>query len=337
MISPEPYRALHGGAGLLDRSHRGRLRLRGNDRREYLQGLLTNDIVALQPGRGCYAALLNAQGRMLADMYLVETGEDILMDLEREATTSTAEHLDRFIFSEDVQVSNESDSLAQLGVYGPQSAAVVARALALADGTSALDGLGVMDNCRLLFDGIGVVAMRRDDAGVEGFDLVVETTAAGALRSALHAAGAVEVDASTAEVVRVEAGVPRFTVDMDIDTIPLEAGIEDRAISQTKGCYVGQEIIIRVLHRGQGRVARRLVGLALEASAIVPAKGDRIRSGEREVGTVTSAVASPALGRPLALGYVHRDFTAPATAVSIASGDVVQPAVVTAFPLHRSA
>ena len=95
---------------------------------------------------------------------------------------------------------------------------------------------------------------------------------------------------------------------MDDDTIPLEAGIEDRAISLTKGCYVGQEIIIRVLHRGQGRVARRLVGLALEPSAIVPAKGDRIRSGEREVGTVTSAVASPALGRPLALGYVHRDF-----------------------------
>ena len=160
---------------------------------------------------------------------------------------------------------------------------------------------------------------------------------AAALRSALHAAGAVEVDASTAEVVRVEAGVPRFGVDMDADTIPLEAGIEDRAISQTKGCYVGQEIIIRVLHRGQGRVARRLVGLTLEASASVPAKGDRIRSGEREIGTVTSAVASPALGRPLALGYVHRDFTAPATAVSIASGDVVQPAVVTAFPLHRSA
>jgi tRNA-modifying protein YgfZ len=337
MISPEPYRALHSGAGLLDRSHRGRLRLRGSDRREYLQGLLTNDIVALEPGRGCYAALLNAQGRMLADMYLVETGEDILMDLERAVAVPTAEHFDRFIFSEDVQVSDESDSLAQLGVYGPQSAAVVTRAMALADGTSALDDLGIMDNRRLPFGGVVVVAIRRADTGVDGFDLVVESAAAAALRSALYGAGAVEVDAATAEVVRVEAGVPRFTVDMDTETIPLEAGIEDRAISQTKGCYVGQEIIIRVLHRGQGRVARRLVGLALEPAAIVPAKGDRIRAGEREVGTVTSAVASPALGSPFALGYVHRDFTAPATAVSLASGDVVQPAVVTAFPLQRSA
>ena len=103
---------------------------------------------------------------------------------------------------------------------------------------------------------------------------------------------------------------------MDEDTIPLEAGIEDRAISLTKGCYVGQEIIIRMLHRGQGRVARRLVGLALDPSATVPAKGDAIRVGDRQVGAVTSATHSPALERPLAMGYVHRDFTEPGTAVS---------------------
>jgi folate-binding protein YgfZ len=117
--------------------------------------------------------------------------------------------------------------------------------------------------------------------------------------------------------VRIENGRPRFGRDMDADTIPLEAGLEDRAISRSKGCYVGQEVIVRVQDRGHGRVAKRLVGLTLDAGASVPPSGARIVSGEREIGRVTSAVLSPAPGRPIALGYVHRDFVAEGTALSI--------------------
>jgi folate-binding protein YgfZ len=137
-----------------------------------------------------------------------------------------------------------------------------------------------------------------------------------------------EVDLDTFEVIRIERGVPRFLADMDEDTLPLEAGIEDRAISFTKGCYVGQEIIIRVLHRGHGRVARKLVGLMLDPGASAPARGAGIASGSREIGAVTSAVESPDLGRPIALGYVHRDFVQPGTAVEIAG----IPASVAALP-----
>jgi folate-binding protein YgfZ len=124
------------------------------------------------------------------------------------------------------------------------------------------------------------------------------------------------MDETTAETLRIETGVPRFGRDMDEETIPLEAGIESRAISFTKGCYVGQEVIIRVLHRGHGRVARKLVGLTIDGSD-VPQPGTRIASGDREIGEVTSSTMSPALQRPIALGYVHRDFVEPGTNVTI--------------------
>ena len=146
MISPEQYRALHAGAGLIDRSDRGRLRLTGADRRDYLQGLLTNDVLALQPGAGCYAALLNAQGRMLADMYVAETGDEVWMDLERSSAAPVAAHLDRFIFSEDVQVSDESDRTVQLGLFGPEAAGLVARVLGVTDEAG---GLGAFMNLML--------------------------------------------------------------------------------------------------------------------------------------------------------------------------------------------
>jgi folate-binding protein YgfZ len=176
------------------------------------------------------------------------------------------------------------------------------------------------------------VVVRSDDAGVEGFDLFVDANRAGDVAARLRGAGAVDVSAEAVEIARIEAGRPLFGVDMDEETIPLEAGIEDRAISLTKGCYVGQEIIIRVLHRGQGRVAKRLAGIVLDPGARVPSRGDVIRAGERQIGAVTSAALSPALGRPVAMGYVHRDFAAPSTAVAVESGGASQAAVVVSLP-----
>jgi hypothetical protein len=153
----------------------------------------------------------------------------------------------------------------------------------------------------------------RDDAfGVPGYDVYVPAADAAAMRARLVDAGAVIASGETAETLRIEAGRPRFGVDMNTETIPLEAGLEDRAISFTKGCYVGQEVIIRVMHRGHGRVARRLVSIVLSSGA-VPSRGDRIHSGDRIVGDVTSAAASPRHGAPLALGYVQRDHAVPGT------------------------
>jgi tRNA-modifying protein YgfZ len=304
-----------GGAGLIDRSYSGRILLTGADRRSYLQGLLTNDIEALAPGTGCYAAMLTAQGRMMTDMRVLELGDAILLDVPVEVVSSIRDHLDRFVFAEDVQVEDVTGARAEIGLYGPGAHEVLVKAGAEGDMPATL-----FQTTRVRIAGADAVLVRSDEAGVDGFDLVVNSSPGNdeeTVTSSLIAAGAVRVSESDAEVVRIENGRPRFGRDMDADTIPLEAGLEDRAISRSKGCYVGQEVIVRVQDRGHGRVAKRLVGLTLDAGASVPPSGARIVSGEREIGRVTSAVLSPALGRPIALGYVHRDFVAEGTALSI--------------------
>lgn len=296
MISLDQYRALHEGAGLLDRRERGRILLRGADRKAYLHGLLSNDILALQPGTACYATLLTAQGRMISDMRVFELGDAILLDLERAVTPAVREHLDTFVITEDVTVEDITDTYAQLGLYGPAADAVLAAA-------------------RLSPPAAPSFVLRSDDFGIEGMDLIVSAPFAAVVFSALVAAGAVQVSEATAEVTRIEAGIPRFLVDMDTSTIPLEAGIESRAISMTKGCYVGQEVIVRVLHRGGGRVAKKLVRLSAGGGGMRP--DDRLFAAGREVGRVTSAIDSPRDGRRIGLGYVHRDFTDPGTTLTV--------------------
>jgi folate-binding protein YgfZ len=338
MFSLEQYRALREQAGVVDRSARGRLLLTGADRRTYLQGLLTNDIEALTAGTGCYAALLTPQGRMLADMRVLELGDALAIDVESATSALVRDKLEQFVFSEDVQVIDQTSSQGQVGVYGPESAAMISGALASradtvpAPSTAQLQSMPVFANGRWQFRGTTVTVVRSDDIGVPGFDLFIDTARFADLLNALRASGAVDVDAETTNVTRVEAGRPLFGTDMEEDTIPLEAGIEERAISLTKGCYVGQEIIIRVLHRGHGRVARRLIGLTLDGTAGVPAAGDHLRSGEREVGRVTSAVFSPSLDRAIALAYVHRDFQEPGTGVTVVTAPAEVSAIVTALP-----
>jgi tRNA-modifying protein YgfZ len=306
------YAALRGGAGLVDRSGAGRILLTGADRRSYLQGLLTNDIAALTPGTGCYAAMLTAQGRMMSDMRVLELGDGVLLDVPLPVTAAIRDHLDQFVFSEDVQVEDVTASRAEIGLYGPGAVDVLVRA-----GTEGGAPAALFSSARVRLAGADAILVRSDEAGVVGYDILVDATAAESVTAALVAAGAVTVTAADAETVRIESGRPRFGVDMDGDTIPLEAGLEGRAISRSKGCYVGQEVIVRVQDRGHGRVAKRLVGLTFDPAAPVPAAGARIVSGEREIGRITSAAWSPEQARPIALGYVHRDFVESGTSVAV--------------------
>ena len=325
MSQPEGYDALRHGAGLVDRSSsRGRIRVTGGDRCTYLQGLLTNDIAGLRAGTGCYAAYLTPQGRMIADMRVFDLGDALLVDLERDVADAVRTRWEQFVFSEDVNIEALSESTAQIGVYGPRAANAIEAAFAAARTSDepspdarSLNALELYENRRWDFQGIPAFVLRSDDLGIEGFDIALASEQANPLTELLKRSGALPVSDQAAETCRIEAGRPRFGIDMDEDTIPLEAGIEDRAISLTKGCYVGQEIVIRVLHRGHGRVARKLVGLVLDPRAGAPAHGEKVLSGEREIGTVTSAVISPALRRPIALGYVQRDFVEPGTLLTI--------------------
>jgi folate-binding protein YgfZ len=312
MFSLDEYRALRDEAGLLEREDRGRIMLRGEDRKAYLHGLLSNDILSLEPGAGCYATLLTAQGRMIADMRVFELGGMVLLDLERPVTPAVREHLEKFVITEDVVVEEVTAKYAQLGLYGPRAPEVLAAAT---HADPAVAPLYILPG---------------GDLGVPGVDLIVAREAAGSLSASLVTAGAAPVSPETAEVTRIEAGVPKFLVDMDTSTIPLEAGIEDRAISMTKGCYVGQEVIIRVLHRGGGRVAKKLVGLLTEGPDV--RSGDHVFAGEREVGRVTSAADSPRVAKRIALAYVHRDFIDPGTELEVKTTGGPSHAVVVNTP-----
>jgi len=328
-VSAPVYDAARRRAAFLDRSHRGRIVVSGTDRASYLQGLLTNDIVALKAGEGCYAAYLTAQGRMIADCYVYELGDVMLLAMSGTVKDGVMAKLDQFIFSEDVQLGDVTGTFAQIAIVGPDAAAAIA-SIASGVGEDMLRAMAEHGNARVEWAGGVAIVTRVTDLGEPGFELYVDVPQAGALKETLVNAGVVELDAATAEAIRVESGVPLFGRDMDEDTIPLEAGIEGRAISFSKGCYVGQEVIIRVLHRGHGRVARKLVGLTLDGDR-VPEVGSTIHSGDREIGHVTSSTASPALKRPIALAYVHRDFLEPGTTVTI--GD--QRATVTALPFVK--
>jgi folate-binding protein YgfZ len=332
MISAEQYRALREHAGLVDRADRGVLMFTGADRQAFLHSLLTNDVQGLTPGSGCYAALLSPNGRMVADMRVGELGDATVIDVAAGQAAQLRDRFDQLVFSEDVQIEDATASSGELGVYGPSAARVLAPALGGAIDTAQLEAMPLYAVRRVASPHGAVIVLRSDDLGILGFDLRVSRDGRTALAEALRLSGAVDVEPAIADITRIEGGRPRFGADMDEEIIPLEAGIQDRAISLTKGCYVGQEIIIRVLHRGQGKVAKRLVGLAFEPGAAVPVKGDAVFAEARRVGVVTSAAMSVALGRPIALAYVHRDFAEPPSGVIVETGGQAQPAAVSRLP-----
>ncbi|HUP96203.1 MAG TPA: glycine cleavage T C-terminal barrel domain-containing protein, partial [Burkholderiales bacterium] len=286
----------------------GTIALTGADRASFLHALLTNDIAILTSGKGTYAAYLTPQGRMISDMRVIETGTRVLLGVEREVAAPLSERFDKLVFSEDVQAKDVTSDLNVIGVHGPSAA----RMIQSATGVSVIDLAAQYDSATS--ESLTIV---RDDAlGLAGYDVYVAANDAAALRAKLSTTGAVAASEETGETLRIEAGRPRFGMDMTTDTIPLEAGIEDRAISFTKGCYVGQEVIIRVMHRGHGRVARRLVSIVLSGET-VPARGTKIHVAERVVGEITSATTSPKIGAPLALGYVQRDHAEPGTELTV--------------------
>ena len=363
-MSSDSYRALKEGAAIGAVATRAAIGLSGKDRSAFLQGLLTNDVQALTAGSGCYSAWLTPQGRMLTDLHVFESGDMMLVDVPAELAQVTLQRLEQFLFSEDVQFADLSEALTSVWLHGPQAAAILERVIGGSTGPALrdhslgaagapasgdrrpgpLDPASLQDwpehhNARAEFSGSPVVVARVSQLGVPGFCVYLEPARADDLRQALQAAGAIVADAAAIETARVEAGYPLFGVDMTDDTIPLEAGIEGRAISLSKGCYVGQEVIIRVLHRGQGRVARKLVAMRIEGDP--PPRATKIWSGEREIGFITSAASSSRGGSAasaggagsVALGYVHRDFVEPGTRVEIESAGGRAAAVVSERPI----
>ncbi len=336
----QSYEKLRETAGLVSLSNRGAINMKGSDCASYLQGLLTNDISGLTTGAGCYAAYLTPQGRMIADMRVLNLGDRLLLDVDSAMSDTLTSRFSMLVFSEDVQINDESSTWYWVGVRGPGAAAClepILRPEGTLSGKKAVTAYQGLDNGWWVLDGKPVLAVSNDELGIPGIDLGVSSAYSGQINAQLEGLGLEWGSAGAVEALRVEAGTPRFGADMDQDTIPLEAGIEARAISETKGCYVGQEVIIRILHRGKGRVARRLVGLIFSQDHTTETlSGQSVYDGYETIGRVRSAISSPRLGRQIALAYVQRAYTAPGARVEVADGERRVAAEVTELPFPPS-
>jgi folate-binding protein YgfZ len=318
----QDYRVLRSDAGLMDSANRVRLRINGTARAKFLQGILTNDVNVLNPGRGLYAAVLTSKGKMQADLTVYALSDWWWVDAEPEVAGTLPTLLSRYTIGTDAVVSSMAATHSILSLYGPTAPRVLAAAF---PGPSIPTGdLAVSE---MDWNGHRLVIAEAGYPGVPGYKILAQSEAIEATRHALLAAGASAVDSAALEVVRIEGGVPRFGIDMSDENFPPEARIEERAISYTKGCYMGQETIARI--KTYGHVNRLLVGLYPDTDRPVPA-GTRIMStgGEnKDVGYVTSSVLSPALGRVIALGYVHRSLDVTGTSMSLAMEPPVSAAV----------
>ncbi len=282
------YRALTEGAGLLDRSEQGKLALTGPQAKPVLNGQVSNDVEALHAGHGVYAALLTSKGKMLGDLRVLDTGDELLLLTERAALQALFDQVRRGAIGWQAELHKRTLQQGLLSLIGPR-----AREVAGADELPRAEHAN-----RAAAVGGAPVLLVATDLGV---DVVCDAQEIERVRDALLGGGAVAVDEAVAEVVRVESGRPRYGIDVDDSTIPQEAGLNARAVSFTKGCYVGQETVARLHYRGKPN--RQLRGLRLSAPA---APGTPLHLGEREVGRLGSSVVSPVHG-PIALALVRRE------------------------------
>jgi tRNA-modifying protein YgfZ len=306
------YAAVGDGCGLFDHSERGKLALSGAGAKEFLQGQVSNDVEALESGAGCYAVFLTPKGKMLGDLRILDAGSELLLDTERVTLQPLFNMIRRFSIGYDVELHKRTVDCGLLSLVGPSSAAVA--------GALALPGA---EHSHVLVE-IGGVSARaiRTAAGV---DLLCAGDDLSALRDALLDAGAVAVSEAVAECQRIELGRPRYGLDLDDTVIPQEAGLNERAVSFTKGCYVGQETVARLYYRGKPN--RHLRGLRLSGPAHT---GDPIEFEGRTVGTVGSVAVSPRFG-PIALALVRRE-APPGSAVAVVAGQGLVSADVVELP-----
>lgn len=308
---------------LLDRSDRGRLALTGSERKTFLNGQVTNDVERLREGEGLYAAFLTHKGKMLGDVRVLDVrempgpptpvtlGEALLLDTERVALQSLFDLIRRFSLGHDVTLHKRTLETVALSLIGPD-ARRIAGAAALPDVEHANVAAEI---------GARPVLLVASDVGV---DVIADAADAAPVSSALRAAGAVATEEAAAEVIRVERGRPRYGIDLDDSVIPQEAGLNERAVSFEKGCYVGQETVARLHYKGKPN--RHLRGLRLSAAA---APGMALTVGEREVGRIGSAVVSPQHG-PIALALVRRE-APPGTVVAVGADGVTAEIVELPF------
>jgi folate-binding protein YgfZ len=323
------HAAVRGAVGMTDLSHRGRLRVTGEDRVKWLQSIISNDILPLAAGRGLYSSLLTHKGKMLTYFRIYALPDALLVEDAGDIGDTTLQTLRKFLlYGTKAKMESLRDSWGLLLVSGPRSVDLIRAALGVEAG--ALAPLSCLSHT---VEGTSVMLLRTEETGETDFEVLVPTEHVGAIWDRLWQAGqplglrAFGMDAH--EALRIEAGLPQAGADLTEEIVPPEANLEGKAFSLSKGCYPGQEVVARM--DTYGNVRRHLVGLRVESDAL-PVKGSKLFSGDREVGWVSSAVRSPSVNYPIALGFPLRDFSSPGTVLTIEVKGTKVPATVTALP-----
>ena len=325
------YKAVRSAAGLIDLSHRGLLQFTGPDRLAFLQGMLSNDLRILQPFDGQYATLLTQQGKVIADVRVLCAMNSFYLDFWENLKDKIVAHLNRYLIADEVEIADRSQEYAMLSIQGPRAQALLRRILAPEVELPSRPKQHAM----VEIDGAATCVVYDSHTGESEYGLIAPLSAFASIAQKLTGAGnefsAAWVGEDAQNILRVEAGIPRYGIDFTEENLLLEVGI-DHAFSFTKGCYLGQEVVERI--RSRGHVNKKLTGLLIDGDAPAGA-GDVIEAAGKQVGTVTSSVVSPALERPIALGYLHKDFLTPGSEVSIKS-ERPRTATVAPLPFVRS-
>jgi folate-binding protein YgfZ len=310
------YAAARRHAGLVDRRAYGLLEATGRDRATFLNALLSNDVKSLTPGQGCAATLLDVHGKVQVVLLVWVLDDRILIVTPPGTVQSTLEALDKYLFSEKVDLRDASEDWGLLMVTGPQAPPLIERL------AGALPAAPPWSHIAGRIDGVDVRLVRGGGETGEP-EIWIASPAA--------AAGATGLGPEALESLRIESGTPRFPADIGPAVLLPEVPFET-LVSYTKGCYPGQEVVVRI--RDRGHVNRHLRGLVLEGDVVPPA-GSEVVAGDAVIGAVTSATRSFGLDRPIALAMVRRQHAEPGTAVGVRVGDRVVPATVSALPFTR--
>jgi glycine cleavage system T protein len=315
------------GSGLLDLSMRGRMRVSGSEAIQFLNGLITNDVKALADGCWMPAAFPNVQGRLIATARVIHDKDGFLIDTEAATHEKVIQTLNRFTLAGDFRVDDLTNETVLLSIQGKEAKEILGAVFKNEFPTLEKDG-----TTRAEWQGNDLLVIRATHTAEDGFDIVAPAEAARTLWEELSLAGARPVGREAFEILRIEAGEQLYGIDMDETTVVTEANL-DEAVSYTKGCYIGQEIIARIHWRGH--VAKKLTGIIFDTPEDVP-RQTKIRSTDgREIGKLTSVVYSPYLDQIIALAFVKYDFLAPGTRVRIVTDDEEFPGQVTALPFVR--
>jgi len=326
------YAAVRKGVGIMDLSSRGKIRVTGEDRVKWLQSIISNDLLPLGPEQGIYSTFLTHKGKILAYFRVYQLGDALMLEDVGETGDATFSALRKFLlFGTKAKMDNCGETWGALLISGPKALELVRSAF----GTD-LSSLKPLSFERLEIDAHSALLVRTEETGETDIEIFIPSgglrTAWERLWTAGDSIGMKPFGTQALDILRVEAGLPKMGQDLTEDIVPPEANLEGKSFSLTKGCYPGQEVVARM--DTYGSVRRRLIGLVLREST-VPAPGAKIYSGDRELGWVSSAVLSPAVGKPIALGFPLRDFAKPGTDLEVESQGQRLPATVHELPFVK--